>query len=108
MKKEKGKGKGIEIKLPPEEATDEQIVEFLRSHDPEELLRQGILEIDGDYTDLKDALLAWLSEPVDTEFIIHMPRKAKWLLEELAQRKGLDATTLARTWIIEGLSKEVM
>jgi hypothetical protein len=97
----------MEIKLPPEGATDEQIVEFLRSHDPEELLRQGILEVDEDHTDLEDALLAWLSEPYDTQLSIRLPRKAKRLLEELARRKAIDASTLARIWIIEGLRKEV-
>lgn len=29
------------IKLPPKGATNEQIVKFLRSHDPEDLLREG-------------------------------------------------------------------
>lgn len=99
--------KEMEIKLPPEGATDEQIVEFLRSHDPEELLRQGILEIDQDHADLEEALLAYLSEPNDTQLSIRMPRTAKRLLEELAQRKAIDASTLARIWIIEGLRKEV-
>lgn len=99
--------KGAEIKLPPEEATDEQIVEFLRSHDPEELLRQGILEIDEGRVDLEEALITWLSEPDDAQLNIRMSRKAKRLLEELARRKGTDASTLARLWIMEGLRQEV-
>ncbi len=95
------------VKLPAEEATDEQIVEFLRSHDPEELLRQGILEIDEERADLEEALLTWLSEPDDAQLNIRLSRKAMRLLEELARRKETDASTLARIWIIEGLRKEV-
>jgi hypothetical protein len=99
--------KEMEVKLPPEGATDEQMVEFLRSHDPEELLRQGILEIDEDHADLEEALLACLSEPDDAQLSIRMSRTAKLLLEELARRKAIDASTLARIWIIEGLRQEV-
>ena len=39
-------------------ATNDQIVRFFRSHDPEKLLQQGIMEIDADHTDLEDALLS--------------------------------------------------
>lgn len=95
------------VKLPAEEATDEQIVEFLRSHDPEELLRQGILEIDEERADLEEALLSWLSEPNDAQLNVRLSRKAMRLLEELARRKETDASTLARIWIIEGLRREV-
>jgi hypothetical protein len=96
------------IKLPPGSATDDQIVEFLRSHDPEELIREGVMAIDEDHSDLEEALLAYLSEPRDARLSVPLPRTAKRILEELARRKAVDSSTLARIWIMEGLRREVL
>jgi hypothetical protein len=96
------------IKWPPPSATDDQIVKFLRSHDPEDLLREGILAIDEDHSDLEDALLSYLSEPRDARLRVALPRTAKRILEELARRKAVDSSTLARIWIMEGLRREVL
>ncbi len=43
------------VKVPPKSATDEQIVKFLRSHDPEDLIREGIMAVDEDHSDLEEA-----------------------------------------------------
>ena len=74
------------VKVPPKSATDEQIVKFLRSHDPEDLIREGIMAIDEDHSDLEEALLAYLSEPRDARLSVPLPRTAKRMLEELARR----------------------
>ena len=96
------------IKVPPQSATNDQIVEFLRSHDPEELIREGVMDIDEDHSDLEEALLAYLSEPRDARLNVPLPRTAKRILEELARRKAIDSSTLARIWIMEGLRREVL
>jgi len=95
-------------KAPPQSATDEQIVKFLRSHDPEDLIREGIMAIDEDHSDLEEALLAYLSEPRDARLSVPLPRTAKRILEELARRKAVDSSTLARMWIMEELRREVL
>jgi hypothetical protein len=95
------------IKLPPEPATDDQIVKFLRSHDPEDLVGEGIMVIDQDHSDLEAALPAYLSEPRDARLSVPLPRTAKRILEELARRKAVGSSTLARIWIMEGLRREV-
>lgn len=96
------------VKVPPKSATDEQIVKFLRSHDPEHLIREGIMAIDEDHSDLEEALLAYLSEPRDARLSVPLPRTAKRILEKLARRKAVDSSTLARIWIMEELRREVL
>ena len=96
------------VKVPPKSATDEQIVKFLRSHDPEDLIREGIMAIDKDHSDLEEALLAYLSEPRDARLSVPLPRTAKHILEELARRKAVDSSTLARMWIMAELRREVL
>ena len=96
------------IKVPPKSATDERIVEFLRSRDPEDLIREGIMAIDEDHSDLEEALLAYLSEPRDARLSVPLPRTAKRILKELARRKAVDSSTLARIWIVEELRREVL
>ncbi len=96
------------MKLPRRGSSDDQIVKFLRSHDPEDLLKQGVLEIDEDYSDLEEALLAYLSEPHTARFTVRLPPTAKRILEELARRKAVDASTLARIWIMEQMRREIL
>lgn len=96
------------IKLPPRRASDKQIVRFLRSHDPEELLKQGILEIDEDHSDLEEALFAYLSEPSKARLTLRLPPTAKRILEELARRKAVDAQTLVRIWIMDQIRQEIL
>lgn len=96
------------VKVPPKSATNEQIVKFLRSHDPEDLIREGTMAIDEDHSDLEEALLAYLSEPRDARLSVPLPRTAKRILEKLARRKAVDSSTLARIWIMEELRREVL
>ena len=96
------------MKLPRRGSSDDQIVKFLRSHDPEDLLQQGVLEIDEDYSDLEEALLAYLSESNTARLTVRLPPTAKRILEELARRKAVDASTLARIWIMEQMRREIL
>ena len=96
------------VKVPPKSATDAQIVKFLRSHDPEDLIREGIMAVDEDHSDLEEALLAYLSELRDARLSVPLPRTAKRILEKLARRKAVDSSTLARIWIMEELRREVL
>ncbi len=96
------------IKPPGRGASDEQIVQFLRSYDPEELVKAGILEIDQDHSDLEEALIQYLSEPNNARLILRLPPTAKRILEELARRKAVDASTLARIWVLDRMRKEIL
>jgi hypothetical protein len=64
--------------------------------------------IDEDHSDLEEALLAYLSEPRNERVSVSLPRSAKRILEELARRKTLEPSTLARLWIMEGLRRAVL
>lgn len=87
-------------------ATDEEIVRFFEEHNPEELERAGLVAVDEDRSDLEELLRCYLLEPNDTQLNIRLPRSAKELLQRLARRKTLEASTLARLWIIERLRQE--
>ncbi len=90
------------------DASDEEIVRFFRQHDPGELERAGLVAVDEDHSDLEELLRRYLSEPKDAQLNIRLPRRAKELLKRLARRKALDASTLARLWILERLRDETV
>jgi hypothetical protein len=94
------------IKPLPPEATDAEVGRFLDSHDPEELERQGIMVRDNDRDDLEVMLKKYLSEPNNDQLNIRLPRSAKRMLARLASQKTIDASTLARIWIVERLRRE--
>jgi len=94
------------VKQPPTRATDAQIVRFLDSNDPEELERQGIMVRDDDHSDLEAMLKKYLSEPNNAQLNIRLPRSAKQMLARIASQKTIDASTLARIWIVERLRQE--
>lgn len=91
--------------LPPD-ASDEEIMRFFEEHDPEELERAGLVALDEDRSDLEELLRRYLQEPNEAQLNIRLPRSAKEMLKRLARRKTLDASTLARLWIIERLRQE--
>ena len=88
-------------------ASDQEIVRFFNEHDPEDLERAGLVAVDEDRSDLEELLQRYLSEPNDAQLNIHLPRSAKEVLKRLARRKTLEASTLARLWIIERLRQEI-
>ena len=89
------------------EASDQEIVRFFDKHDPEELERAGLVAVEEDNADLEELLQRYLLEPNDAQLNIHLPRSAKEVLKRLARRKALEASTLARLWIIERLRQEI-
>lgn len=95
------------IKPLPPNASDEEIIRFFRKHDPEELERAGLVAVEEDLSDLRELLQHYLSQPKEAQLNIRLPRRAKELLKRLAQRKALEASALARLWILERLRQEV-
>ena len=87
-------------------ASHAEIVRFLDSNDPEELERQGLMVRDNDRADIDAMLKKYLSEPNDEQLNIRLPRSAKRMLARLASHKTIDASTLARIWIVERLRHE--
>jgi len=88
------------------EASDEEIVRFFTEHDPEELERAGLVAVEEDHSDLEELLQHYLSEPNDAQLNIRLPHSAKAMLKRIARQKTLDASTLARLWIVERLREE--
>ncbi|MCX8103914.1 MAG: hypothetical protein N3E42_05735 [Candidatus Bipolaricaulota bacterium] len=88
------------------DASDEEIARFFDEHDPEDLERAGLVAREEDLSDLDELLQRYLQEPNDAQLNIRLPRSAKEMLIKLARRKTLDASTLARLWIIERLRQE--
>ena len=90
----------------PSGATDAGVTRFLDSHGPEELERQGIMVRDDDRDDLEAMLKKYLSEPNNAHLNIRLARSAKRMLARIASQKTIDASTLARIWIVERLRRE--
>ena len=95
------------IKLPLKNASETQIAAFLEANDPEELEREGIMVRDEDRSNLEGLLRSYLSEPNDAQLNIRLPRSARALLSRIANQKTVDASTLARIWIVERLRREM-
>jgi len=72
----------------PAGATDEEIVDFIERHDPEELERAGIMVPDRDRSHLETLLGRYLTEPNDAQINIRLPRSAKALLRRIASRRS--------------------
>ena len=94
------------IKAPKKKSKDVEIIRFLNSNDPEELERQGFMVRDSDRSDIDGMLRKYLSEPNNSQLNIRLPANAKRLLSRMADQKTIDASTLARIWIVERLRKE--
>ncbi len=94
------------IKPLSKRATEREIVHFLDSNDPEELEKQGIMVRDEESSDLEEILRKYLAEPNDSQVNIRLPQSAKRLLTRIAHQKTIDASTLARIWIVERLRHE--
>ena len=88
------------------QSTEAEIARFLDSNDPEEVERQGLMLRDADHSDLDAMLTKYLSEPNSDQLNIRLPRSAKRMLARIASQKTIDASTLARIWIVERLRHE--
>lgn len=86
--------------LPPE-ASDEEIIHWVDTYDVIDRLRVGVSEIVEDHSDL-DALLAQALEGDNTvQLDLRMPPAMKAILTRWAQERGMDAASLARSWLAE-------
>ena len=90
----------------PASATEAEVVRYLDSNDPEDLEQRGIMVQDEDHSDLDAMLRKYLSEPNNAQLNIRLPRTAKQMLARIASQKTIDASTLARIWIVERLRRE--
>ena len=100
------KAKKKRLKPPSPKASEAEIIRFLTSNDPEELEKQRIMVRDSDHSDLDRLFTQYLSEPNNSQLNIRLPSSAKRLLSKIASQKTIDASTLARIWIVERLRRE--
>lgn len=61
---------------------------------------------DEDSSDIEELLNGYLLESNDTQLNLRVPKTVKELLARIANQKTIDASTLARIWIVERLRAE--
>jgi hypothetical protein len=108
MKAPKAKSPAARIRLPRKGATHTELSDFFDRHDGVDLLDRGIMEVDPDHEDLERMLLEYWSQPNTKQLNIRIPATAKLMIERLAKRKTIEASTLVRMWVIECMRREAM
>ena len=100
--------RGARIRLPRKRASHTELSDFFDRHDGVDLLDQGIMEVDRDHEDLDRMLLEYWSQPNTKQLNIRIPATAKLMIERLAKRKTIEASTLVRMWVIECMRRDAM
>jgi hypothetical protein len=95
------------LRLPRRGAGYEELDRFFSQHEGTELVERGIMEIDRDRRDLERMLLEYWKQPNTKQLNIRIPLAAKRMIEKLARRKTVEASTLVRMWVIESMRREV-
>jgi hypothetical protein len=108
MKAPKAKSEAARIQLPRKGASHAELSDFFDRRDGVDLLDQGIMEVDPDHEDLDRMLLEYWSQPNTKQLNIRIPATAKLMIERLAKRKTIEASTLVRMWVIECMRREAM
>ena len=108
MKAQKAKSEAARIPLPRKTASHAELSDFFDRHDGADLLDQGIMAVDPDHEDLERMLLEYWSQPNTKQLNIRIPATAKKMIERLAKRKTIEASTLVRMWVIECMRREAM
>jgi hypothetical protein len=108
MKATKAKREVSRIRLPRKTASHAELSDFFDRHDGADLLDQGIMAVDPDHEDLERMLLEYWSQPNTKQLNIRIPATAKKMIERLARRKTIEASTLVRMWVIECMRREAM
>ena len=108
MKAPKAKSEAARIRLPRKTASHAELSDFFDRHDGADLLEQGIMAVDPDHADLERMLLEYWSQPNTKQLNIRIPATAKRMIETLAKRKTIEASTLVRMWVIECMRREAM
>jgi hypothetical protein len=108
MRTPKAKSEAARIRLPRKTASHAELADFFDRHDGVDLLEQGIMKVDPDHEDLERMLLEYWSQPNNKQLNIRIPATAKRMIERLARRKTVEASTLVRMWVIECMRREAM
>ena len=108
MKALKTKSGAARIRLPRKTASHAELSDFFDRHDGLDLLNQGIMAVDPDHEHLERMLLEYWSQPNTKQLNIRIPATAKLMIERLAKRKTVEASTLVRMWVIECMRREAM
>ena len=108
MKALKTKSGAARIRLPRKTASHAELSDFFDRHDGLDLLNQGIMAVDPDHEDLERMLLEYWSQPNTKQLNIRIPATAKRMIERLAKRKTIEASTLVRMWVIECMRREAI
>jgi hypothetical protein len=96
------------VRLPRKNAGYKELSDFFDRYDGIDLQEQGIMEPDPDREDLDRMLLEYWNQPNTKQLNIRIPPTAKRMIERLAKRKTIEASTLVRMWVIEGMRREAM
>ena len=108
MKTPKPRSEAERIRLPRKGASHVELSDFFDRHDGVDLLDRGIMAVDPDHEDLDRMLLEYWSQPNTKQLNIRIPATAKLMIERLAKRKTIEASTLVRMWVIECMRREAM
>ena len=104
MKKQRKRA--TEIPRLPKQATDDEVIRWVTTHDVTERLDTGVAEVVEDHSDLEALLDEALLQENTAQLNMRIPRAMKAVLARLARERTTDATTLARIWLAERLRQE--
>jgi hypothetical protein len=108
MKAPKARSEEARIRLPRKAASHAELSDFFDRYDGVDLFERGIMAVDPDREDLEGMLLEYWSQPNTKQLNIRIPAAAKLMIERLAKRKTIEASTLVRMWVIECMRREAM
>jgi hypothetical protein len=103
----KMKKKTKKIPLLRKGATEQEIIDWARTHDPFDRIEAGISSVVEDHSDLNELLLEALFQENKAQLNMRIPPAMKALLTKLARERTTDATTLGRIWLAERIRKEL-
>ncbi len=94
--------------IPPlsADATEEEILQWVQTHDVGERLDAGVSEIVDDHDDLTRIVEDAQYEGNTAQLNMRIPPSMKVTLQRLARQRTTDATTLARIWLAERIQQE--
>lgn len=90
----------------PADATEEEILQWVQTHDVGERLDAGVSEIVDDHDDLTRVIEDAQYESNTAQLNMRIPPSMKTTLQRLARQRTTDATTLARIWLAERIQQE--
>lgn len=89
------------------DATDDEVIRWAKSHDVFDRLEAGASEIIEDHSDLDAVLHEGIFQDNTAQLNMRLPPAMKAVLSKLARARTTDATTLARIWLAERLEREL-